>query len=108
MSDYIEDLRATVERTAAVLLTVNDDRAARRPAPGKWLAKEIVGHLVDSAANNHQRFVRAQLQDDLIFPGYAQDDLVAVQRYQDASWTDLVTLWRAYNQHIARVLQGTP
>jgi hypothetical protein len=108
MTDYIDDLRSTVERAAAVLLTVDDARAARRPAPGKWSAKEIVGHLVDSAANNHQRFVRAQLQDDLIFPGYAQEEWVAVQRYQEASWPDLVTLWRAYNQHIATVMATTP
>jgi len=47
--------------------------AASRPAPGKWSQKEIIGHLIDSASNNHGRFVRAQLQDDLIFAGYDQD-----------------------------------
>ena len=85
-----------------------DDAAARRPAPGKWSPKEIIGHLIDSAANNHQRFVRAQSQDDLIFPGYDQDTWVTVQRYLDAPWQDLVTLWRSYNLHIARLMAVTP
>ena len=94
MPDYADDLRATVGRASASLSAMPDEAAARRPAPGKWSAKEIIGHLVDSAANNHQRFVRAQFQDDLIFSGYAQDRWVSVQRYQDAPWQDLVTLWR--------------
>ena len=84
MSDYVEELRQTVERAAAELLAVSDEAAAVRPGRGRWSAKEIVGHLVDSAANNHQRFVRAQWQDDLVFPGYAQDAWVEAQRYQEA------------------------
>ena len=108
MSDYSEELRATVDRVADFLLLVPPERAAERPAPGKWSAKEIVGHLIDSAANNHQRFVRARWQDDLVFSGYAQNDWVTAQRYQDAPWPELVTLWRDYNRHLARVMEGIP
>ena len=108
MVDYVEDLKHTVTSAAAALAVVSNDVAARRPAPGKWSAKEIVGHLVDSAANNHQRFVRAQFQDDLIFPGYAQDDWVAAQGYQDAPWDALLALWREYNLHLARVIERMP
>jgi DinB superfamily len=106
--DYVDDLRQTVTRTAAALAAVSDEAAARRPAAGKWSAKEIIGHLVDSAANNHQRFVRAQFQDDLVFSGYAQDAWVAVQAYQDAPWRDLLVLWREYNLHLARVMERVP
>lgn len=106
--DYADDLRAAVLETAAALERVSDEAASRRPAPGKWSVKEVVGHLVDSAANNHQRFVRARFQDTLEFPGYAQDDWVAVQQYQDAPWPGLVTLWREYNLHIARLMEITP
>ena len=53
--------------------------------PGKWSRKEIVGHLIDSASNNHQRFVRAQDSDDLICPTYDQDAFVRVQRYAEIS-----------------------
>ena len=108
MPDYADDLRATVGRASASLSAMTDETAARRPAPDKWSPKEVIGHLVDSAANNHQRFVRAQFQDDLIFPGYEQDRWVSVQRYQDAPWQDLVSLWRFYNLHIARLMEATP
>ncbi len=106
--DYAEDLRTTVTLRSSSWAAISDDIAARRPAPRKWSAKEIVGHLIDSAANNHARFVRAQLQDDLVFLGYAQEEWVAVQQYQHAAWSDLVALWRDYNLHIARVMEATP
>src|SRR5437868_9895738 len=67
-----------------------------------------MGHLIDSASNNHQRFVRAADQNDLVFVGYAQDDWVARQRYQSAPWRDVLTLWQLYNQHIARVMSAVP
>ena len=108
MLDYADDLAATVIAAAASLATMSDESAARRPGPGKWSPKEVIGHLIDSAANNHQRFVRAQLQDDLVFPGYAQDAWVAAERYRDAPWQNLLTLWRAYNLHIAWLMAAVP
>src|SRR5579864_8192930 len=71
---------------------------------GGWSRKEILGHLIDSASNNHQRFVRAQLQDELRWPGYDQSGCVRVQRYQDARWSDLLSFWAAYNRFLAHVL----
>ena len=68
----------------------------------------IVGHLIDSASNNHQRFVRAQLKDDLVFEGYAQEGWVGVQRYNDEPWPQLVALWRLYNLHLAHVIAHAP
>ena len=108
MLDYADDLRTTVVQAAASLAAMSDEAAGRRPGPGRWSPKEVIGHLIDSAANNHQRFVRAQLQDDLVFAGYAQDAWVAVQRYQEATWQELLTLWRAYNLHIARLIEVMP
>lgn len=108
MTDYIADLRDTVDRVARELLEIDADAAARRPRPGAWSPKEIIGHLIDSAANNHQRFVRAQWQEDLVFPGYRQEEWVTAQRYQDAPWPELVTLWRDYNRHLARVMAAVP
>jgi hypothetical protein len=108
MDPVAEDLRRTVERAAEALLRMTEEEAARRPAPGKWSPKEVVGHLIDSAANNHERFVRAQLQDDLVFPGYDQDAWVRVQRYQEAPWPLLVALWRDFNLHLAHVIEAIP
>jgi hypothetical protein len=108
MQDYINDLRSVVERSTPVLLALSEAESAQRPAPGKWSPREIVGHLIDSASNNHQRFVRAQLQDELAFPGYEQDAWVRVQQYQQAPWTELVSLWRAFNLHLAWVMAAVP
>jgi hypothetical protein len=102
---FLDDFRQTVDRAADRLLAVSNDEAAIRPAPGKWSRKEIIGHLIDSASNNHGRFVRAQLQDDLVFAGYDQDVWVRVQRYQDRPWADLVRLWQAHNHQIAHVME---
>ena len=104
---YVDDLRQAVNDATPRLLALGE-QSATRPGPRKWSPREIIGHLVDSASNNHGRFVRGQLQDDLIFPGYAQEDWVRIGRYQDAPWDELVTLWRAFNLQIARVMEGTP
>jgi hypothetical protein len=108
MTDYADDLRTTVTRAADRLAAVSDADAARRPSAGKWCVKEIIGHLVDSAANNHARFVRAQAQDDLVFQGYRQAEWVDLQHYRDAPWPDLVRLWREYNLHIAHIIDVMP
>ena len=108
MQDYVTRLMKVVETATPLLMTIEDEASARQPAPNKWSAREIVGHLIDSASNNHQRFVRAQFTDDLIFPGYEQDRWVDVQHYRDAPWRELVTLWAAFNRHIARVMAAVP
>ena len=101
---FLTDFRDTVDTAAARLLALSAEQAAVRPAPGKWSPKEIVGHLIDSASNNHGRFVRAQLQDDLRFDGYEQAAWVTVQRYQEREWVDLIALWQALNHHIAHLM----
>ena len=90
------------------MLAMSDDRAAHPLAAGKWSRKEIVGHLIDSAVNNQARFVRAQLQDDLVFDGYDQAAWVRVQRYRQREWTELVHLWRAYNEQVSAIVLATP
>jgi len=108
MQPYVAELLAIVDQTTPSLLAIDDDASRRKPAPGKWSPREIVGHLIDSASNNHQRFVRAPLQDHLIFAGYDQDAWVALQKYQDAPWRDLVELWAGFNRHLARVMASVP
>ncbi len=102
------DLRAAVDAAEAALIAIGEEASARRPALGKWSPREVIGHLIDSASNNHRRFVLAQVQDDLLFPGYDQEVWVAVQRYQNASWAGLVTLWASFNRHLASIMAATP
>lgn len=99
------------ERTdvlAEELRRITDDQAAAHPGPGAWSAKEILGHLVDSAVNNLPRFVEGRTGTGLVFPGYDQDAWVAAQQWQDHDWQDLVTLWRLLNERIVAVMQSTP
>ena len=107
-NDIASRLKRDVNEASARLLTASDERAAKQPAPGKWSAKQIIGHLIDSASNNHQRFVRAQFTDDLVSSGYQQEQWVTVQDYASADWRSLVSLWREFNLHIARIIELTP
>ena len=101
-------LRAAVEAAVPRLLALSEDAIRHRDAPGRWSPAEVIGHLVDSASNNHQRFVRAADQNDLVFAGYAQDDWVSRQRYQSAPWEEIVMLWQLYNRQLARVMAAVP
>jgi len=106
--DWVDDFRRTIDHAGARLQEISEAHAATPPAAGKWSPKQIVGHLIDSAANNHQRFVRAQFSDDLVFPGYDQEAWVEVQRYNDESWSRLVQLWQNYNLHLCHLISKTP
>ena len=72
MPDIARQLFTIIEVVRPRLLAMDEERATIRPGAGKWSPKEIIGHLIDSASNNHQRFVRAQFTDDLVFSGYQQ------------------------------------
>jgi hypothetical protein len=71
---------------------------------GHWSKRQILGHLIDSAANNHQRFVRGQLDPELISPSYAQEQWVLTERFQEREWSDLVDFWLAYNRHLLHLM----
>src|SRR5262245_21382151 len=101
-------LAESVEGATPKLRGISEASATQPRAAGKWSPKQVIGHLIDSAANNHQRFVRAQEGESYSGPGYSQDHWVAVQGYADASWDDLIALWRAYNLHLARLLERIP
>lgn len=90
------------------LKQLTPDQYSNRPQPGKWSPKELLGHLIDSAANNHQRFVRAQLQANLVFQGYAQVEWVTLQGYQEQEWEALVDFWASYNLHLAKIIDRIP
>jgi len=102
----VSSLSSTLAHALPLLTAISEQDAAQKPSPGKWSKKEILGHLIDSAANNHQRFVRLQLQPELSLPGYQQDDWVRLGRYQHTPWTDIVALWAAYNHQLAAIIES--
>lgn len=108
MPAYIQELKDAVLDAFQNLTLVPEEKVTERPAPGKWSVKEIIGHLIDSASNNHQRFVRAQFTKELVFDGYGQDDWVGAQKYQEANWHELLILWRGFNLHLVHLMEIMP
>jgi hypothetical protein len=86
------------------LKQISEAQSEESSASGKWSRKEILGHLIDSASNNHQRFVRTQLSKEVSFPGYAQTQWVETQGYQSESWENLIQLWAGFNRHILHLI----
>ncbi len=107
-TSYLDDFSNTIETAFGRLQKFSDERSATPRGKDKWSPRQIIGHLIDSAANNHSRFVRAQSTDDLVFPGYEQEKWVAFQAYQERPWSELIKLWHLYNRHILHIMKSTP
>lgn len=106
--EFLNDFRQTIENASSRLLEITEEQSGIPRSEGKWSPREIIGHLIDSAANNHQRFVRAQFTDELVFAGYEQENWVRVQNYQGERWGELVQLWKFYNQHMVHLVTHIP
>lgn len=104
----ISSLRNLIDRVPDRLAKVPRERVENSPSPTKWSGKEELGHLLDSAATNHQRIVRAQLENGLAMPGYAQNAWVAVNRYQQRDWEELIDLWQALNRQLLAAAESVP
>lgn len=96
------DLRRTVDAAKGRLAALDAKTVTYRPAADRWTIAEVIGHLIDSAANNHQRFVRAQFVEELVFPKYEQNEWISAQYFNDCEWPSLVELWHRYPRDRAR------
>jgi len=118
LESAVEEFRGILAGVPAQLSSFTDAHAgaptapeARSPkarSPKEWSRKQILGHLLDSAANNHHRFVRAQIEGGVVMPGYAQEQWVAIQDYEMLPWGDLVAFWSAYNRHLLHLIEAIP
>lgn len=95
------------ERLAAVLrwampwlVTLSEDEANVPEKEGKWSAKQVMGHLTDSAVNNLGRIVRIQIASGESFSGYEQVEWVRLQHYAERPWSEVLALWFALNEHV--------
>ena len=102
------ELLRVIEGAGAALRAIPEASAGRKPTAVAWSIKEILGHLLDSAANNHQRFIRAQQTGTLVFPGYEQEVWVRSQDYQTRPWIELIDFWSLYNRHLAHLIARIP
>ena len=103
-----DELMQIVDAAASELGALDPVAVAAKRRPDVWSVKEILGHLLDSAANNHHRFIRAQLDGRLVFPAYQQNEWVRLADHQGRDWSELVGFWRAYNRQLAHVIRRIP
>jgi hypothetical protein len=108
MKEAIAQFELVLATAPRKLVDITEADAAHKPAPDRWSKKEILGHLIDSAGNNHQRFVRCQFTPLLEFPEYDQNPWVARQAYATEPWPDLVNLWLLLNRHLLHIVKATP
>ncbi len=105
--EILRELFTLIDKQHTILMEVDETEFSKKPFPGRWSKKEIVGHLIDSAYNNIQRFVRAQYELDSSIR-YDQDTWVRLNAYQETPLSDLIALWLSLNQHIIRIIEIMP
>ena len=109
LKKVVDHLQEHINTVPSKFLKYPEGELRRKPAPNKWSKKEILGHLIDSATNNHHRFVKAQFQEDpFILEPYEQDDWNRIQKYNDVDTKFLVEFWRMYNLHIIQLISNFP
>jgi hypothetical protein len=106
--EIADKLKTIISETEPKLRRMDDDEVILKPYPEKWSKKELLGHLIDSAANNHQRFVRSQYGVAKDFPPYAHNEWVSIQKYNEIDWETLISFWLVYNQHLIKLIENIP
>jgi hypothetical protein len=101
-------LQHIINTIPAKLLAIPEDEFAFKPSPDKWSKKEIIGHLIDSVANNHHRFVRVQFEDDVLTIVYKQNEWNAASRYNEMDGVHIINFWAMYNRHLIEVINRIP
>ena len=104
----LAQLRWLVTEVPARLARIDEAEASNQPEPTRWSKKEELGHLIDSAVNNHVRLVRVQQEEEPQLPGYAQNHWVAAHAYQQMRWAEISAAWLASNRLLLRVAELAP
>jgi hypothetical protein len=108
LKEIVDRLQKHINIVPLKFLKYSEDELRRKPAPNKWSKKELLGHLIDSATNNHLRFIKIQFMPEPFFvEGYHQDDWVRIQKYNEIDTQHLVNFWKIYNEHILFIMQNT-
>ena len=103
----IERLRRLCEIIPPLLEQISDPEFLSKPSPEKWSKKEIIGHLIDSATNNHHRFVRGQFEKIPLIT-YDQNNWNQYGYYQQMESGRLISFWTAYNKHLLELIKRIP
>ena len=106
MTGTIDRLELLLHDGATYISSTSEAELAHKPAPEKWSKKEILGHLIDSAVNNLQRFTEIQFEEKP-YPirKYKQDELVIANDYQNTEMSEIINFWLAINRQILRLMK---
>jgi hypothetical protein len=103
----IQRLQYLCDTIPLLLETIPEGEFSYKQMPSKWSKKEILGHLIDSATNNHHRIIRVQFEDSPpIF--YDQDLWNNASRYNQVNTMRLITFWKNYNLHLIEIIKLLP
>lgn len=106
MKDTATDLENIIELFKKDYLNLDDLLAETKISEDKWTLKEIIGHLIDSASNNHQRFIRLILSEEIQFPDYNNEEWLQVQSHNEIKFSNLVSLFYYFNTLIVNILKN--
>jgi hypothetical protein len=104
----LKQLSALIHDVPPMLSKLPQSQVETKPSPIKWSPKEELGHLLDSAANNHQRIVRTQLEHEPKMPGYDGNAWVELHKYQHRDWQEMIELWQALNRQLLTAAEAVP
>lgn len=104
INETLERLRYLCKIIPNLLMNIDEIEFSRKPSPEKWSKKEILGHLIDSATNNHHRFIRSQFENipDI---SYNQDSWNTAGKYNEIDSEHLIEFWTVYNRHLLYLVQ---
>ena len=102
----IKEFKVSVDSFYRTMEGVSEKQASIKLSEDKWSLKEIIGHLIDSASNNHQRFLRLQSDDLLDFPPYDGEKWIRLQKYNDMNWSTIVSFWYNYNLLLLNIIKN--
>jgi hypothetical protein len=107
ITSAIKRLEFLCNEIPSLLTKISESDFSVRPSPNKWSKKEILGHLIDSATNNHHRIVRGQFEDQ---PKINYDNHVwnKGNHYYEIPGSQLISFWTAYNKHLLEVIKRIP
>lgn len=107
VASAIHRLAYLVDIATPLLMQIGEPAFSLKPSPGQWSKKEIIGHLIDSAANNHQRFIRGQFEDDPSI-AYDQDNWNRYSYHQQIDGRQIIAFWTSYNRQLIEIMRYIP
>jgi hypothetical protein len=108
MKELSDALLRTIDYAEPKLRAISAEASLEPALPGGWSRRELLAHLIDSAANNHVRFLHAALYSELEMNRYNQDGNIKFQAPNQVAWPLLIDLFASYNRYLAHVVAQIP